>query len=45
MSDKPDMYSDMHKKMRGRNYTLLAVLLGMAVMFAVVTYVKMKGAA
>ena len=41
MSDR----SDMHKKMRGRNFALLAVLLAMAALFAVVTFVKMSGGA
>ncbi len=35
--------SDMHTKMRGRNLTLLAVILGFAVLIAVVTFVKLGG--
>lgn len=38
-------YSEMHRRMRSRNLALLAVLLGLAAMFAVLTYVKMKGGA
>lgn len=34
----------MHRRMRSRNLALLAVLLGLALMFAVLTYVKMSGA-
>ena len=37
-------HSDMHRKMRGRNLALLAVLLGLALIFFVLTYVKMGGA-
>ena len=36
--------SEMHKRMRSRNIVLLAVLLGLAFLFAVVTYVKLSGA-
>lgn len=35
--------SEMHKKMRSRNLALLAVLLGLALIFFVLTYVKMSG--
>jgi len=37
--------TDRHRQMRGRNFALLAVLVGLAILFAVVTYVKMKGLA
>ena len=37
-------HSEMHKKMRSRNLALMAVLLGVALMFFVLTYVKMGGA-
>lgn len=37
--------SEMHRKMRTRNYALLAVLLGLALMFGVLTFVKMSGGA
>ena len=36
--------SEMHKRMRSRNIVLLAILLGLALLFAVVTYVKFGGA-
>lgn len=36
-------HSEMHKKMRSRNYALLAILLGLALMFGVLTFVKMAG--
>ncbi len=37
--------SEMHRRMRSRNLALLAVLLGLALMFGVLTYVKMSGGA
>ena len=37
-------YSEMHRKRRSRNLALLAVLLGLALMLGVLTYVKMSGA-
>lgn len=36
--------SDMHRKMRGRNFALLAILLGLALLFVIVTIVKLGGA-
>lgn len=35
-------HSEMHKKMKGRNYALAALLIGLVVFFAVVTFVKFK---
>lgn len=37
--------SEEHKKKRARNYALAAVLLGLVVIFFLVTLVKLKGAA
>lgn len=37
--------SEMHRRMRSRNLALLAVLLGLALMFGLLTFVKMKGGA
>lgn len=34
--------SDMHKKMKARNYVLAGVLLALAIFFAVVTFVKFE---
>ena len=34
--------SEMHKKMKSRNYVLAGVLIGFVVLMAVVTYVKLK---
>ena len=36
-------HSDMHKKMKGRNYVLLIVLLGAVALFMGITIVKLKG--
>jgi hypothetical protein len=35
----------MHKKMHSRNLALLAILLGLALIFGVLTFVKMTGGA
>lgn len=35
--------SDMHRRMRKRNFALLAVLLGMVILFGAITYVKLGG--
>ena len=35
--------SEMHRKMRGRNFVMLAVLLTLVILIAVVTYVKLGG--
>lgn len=37
-------HSEMHRKMRSRNLALMAVLLGLALLFGILTYVKMGGA-
>ncbi len=35
--------SERHKQMRSRNFALLAVLMGLALLFAVVSFIKMSG--
>ena len=35
-------YSDMHKKMKTRNYALALFLVGLVIFFAVVTFVKFE---
>ena len=35
-------HSEMHKKMKSRNYALAGILLAMVVFFMVVTFVKFK---
>ncbi len=35
--------SPQHKAMRGRNFTLLAVLIGLALLVAMISFVKMQG--
>ena len=37
--------ADLQKKMRGRNLALLFILLGWAILMAVITFVKMSGLA
>ena len=35
-------HSEMHKKMKGRNYALAIALVAFVVLFGVVTFVKLK---
>lgn len=35
--------SEMHRKLRGRNFALLAVLVSLVILITVVTYVKLGG--
>ena len=41
--DKDRYPSDVHKRQRSKNLTMLAVLVGLVVLFYVVTFVRMSG--
>lgn len=38
-------YSPVHEKQKNKNFTLLAILLGLVVLFFAITVVKISGAA
>ncbi len=43
MSPDQMKYSDLHRRRRGRNFAVGAVLLGLAVLFFFITIVKLQG--
>ena len=43
MTIMDESYEERRKRLRGRNYAVLAVLIGLVVMFYVITLVRMGG--